>query len=128
MVSHARSCPRGILALPLVVLTLFLLVSGPVALAKVEYKIETSLEGDPGDGVLSPRNLSGESAVETGDETAPATVTDPVSLPVRAPHRWPVLIGLHPSAPATVLWFDGWVLPVRGLWEGRWTDAPRSHH
>jgi|GEM_PF-2793615 len=128
MVSHARSCPRGILALSLFVFCLIQLATAVTADARVEFKIETSLEGDPGDGVLSPSAGSGSTSRQFADDTSPVTVAEPVITPALAPFRWPFVFSATPGVPGSLLWFDGWALPVRDLWEGRWPYASRSHH
>ena len=128
MVSNAQSCPRGLLIVSLFVFFLIQLTAAVPAEARVELKIETSLEGDPGDGVLSPSSGSGRSALEIAQDASPVMGTEPYIAPTAAPFRWPFLFSTHPGVPGPTLWLDGRSFLMRDLWEGRWLNASRSHH
>ena len=103
----------------LAILVLFAFVATPT-LARDPYEMSDATEGDPGDGVLSPRQaeLSSEGMPLTGDLKVAAPIGDRST-------EWPV--------PRTWRFHLAVYMPVVGwctaapLWlflEGRWTHAP----
>ncbi|RKZ11975.1 hypothetical protein DRQ50_12695 [bacterium] len=101
-------------------LTLLLVGS---ALAKTPYTLQTTTEGDPGDGVLSPRAFDSPPFVgpETGYEYSTSGSVAELPVPAtptpRRTYRLPTSLyipGLGWSV-LTPLWLLG---------EGRWTHAP----
>ena len=127
MVSNARTRHRGIMALSLFVFCLILLALPVPTEARVQLKIETSIEGDPGDGVLSP---SGSARTADPDGTAePAgAVSDPGPVPSYSPYRMPLMFFGNPAAAGPMLWLDIWSSPFLRLSEGRWLHASGSRN
>ena len=100
-------------------LFLFAFVAGPT-FARPPYEMNNATEGDPGDGVLSPRSKDPVSDYEppTGGTTIAVPVGDSV-LDRPAPYIWRFPLAIH--VPVT-----GWIT-VAPLWlfiEGRWNHAP----
>ena len=113
---------RGLLAL--VILVVFAVLAGPV-FAKNTYEIKDPLEGDPGDGVLSPIKpafrdpLAGETAICTATDADGATWRLPVFVLPAGPGGLPTVF----AAPGDVWRFFRWSHAPFGPDGGRWHHA-----
>ena len=103
----------------LAILVLFAFVATPT-LARAPYEMNDATEGDPGDGVLSPRlaELSSEGMPPTGDLRIAAPIGDRSTEPP-APRAWYFPWAVHVPL---VGWYTA--APLWLFLEGRWTHAP----
>ena len=117
-VPHSRRARLAFLAISL----LTVILAGD-ALAETPYTISSTIEGDPGDGVLSPRAFDRPPYVgpDTGYATSTTETTVELAAPVSVVPRRTFHLPMSLYIPGL-----GWAVltPLWLLDEGRWTHAP----